>query len=70
MSGTLRVIAGARIYVRPPEAPPLASERDAGDLIGETYGLEADWIAVPVAQLTPDFFRLGAAWPAPSSRSW
>lgn len=43
MSGTLRIIAGARVYVRPPEAPPLTSERDAGDLIGETYGLEADW---------------------------
>jgi hypothetical protein len=36
----------------------LASERDAGDLIGETYGLDAEWVAVPVAQLSPDFFRL------------
>jgi hypothetical protein len=58
MSGTLRIIAGTRIYVRPPDAPPLASERDVGDLIGETYGLEADWVAVPVAQLALDFFRL------------
>jgi hypothetical protein len=58
MSGTLRVIGGTRVHVRPPEASPLASERDARDLIGETYGLEADWVAVSIAQLAPDFFRL------------
>ena len=58
MTDTLRVIAGVRVYVRPPEAPRLASERDADDLIGEAYGVEAEWIAVPVAQLVPKFYRL------------
>ena len=58
MTDTLRVIAGVRVYVRPPEAPHLASDRDAGDLIGEAYGVEAEWIAVPVAQLVPEFYRL------------
>jgi hypothetical protein len=38
--------------------PLLGSEQDALDLIGETYGTEADIIVVPVARLDPQFFEL------------
>ena len=38
--------------------PLLASEQDALDLIGETYGTDADIIVVPLARLDPRFFEL------------
>jgi hypothetical protein len=38
--------------------PLLASEQDALDLIGETYGTDADIIVVPVTRLDPQFFEL------------
>ena len=38
--------------------PLLASEQDALDLIGETYGTDADIIVVPLARLDPEFFAL------------
>ena len=40
------------------EGPMLATEQDALDLIGETYGTEADIIVVPVSRLDPQFFEL------------
>jgi hypothetical protein len=40
------------------EGPALASEADALDLIGQTYGAHIDMIVLPVARLSPDFFRL------------
>jgi hypothetical protein len=58
MSGNVQTIGGIRVYFREPDARPIASERDAADLIGELYGLDAEWIVLPVAQLAPDFFRL------------
>ena len=38
--------------------PSLATEQDALDLIGETYGTEADIIVVPVARFDPQFLEL------------
>lgn len=38
--------------------PSLATEQDALDLIGETYGTEADIIVVPVARFDPQFLQL------------
>ena len=40
------------------DGPLLASEADALDLIGQTYGEEIDMIAVPVGRLSPEFFTL------------
>jgi hypothetical protein len=40
------------------ELPPRGERLGALDLIGETYGLAIDWVAVPAARLPPDFFRL------------
>lgn len=38
--------------------PSLSSEQDALDLLGETYGLEIDMIAVPAERFAPGFFDL------------
>lgn len=43
----------------PETGPLIASERDATDIIGETFGTGTDLVAIPVARLSPDFFRLG-----------
>jgi hypothetical protein len=37
---------------------PIASEADVLDIIGELYGTGADTVVIPVARLSPDFFRL------------
>lgn len=46
------------VFAVPGEGPPLLSEQDAVDLIGESYGSGADTIVIPVARLHPDFLRL------------
>ena len=38
--------------------PLLATEQDAVDLIGETYGTDTDIIVVPLARLDPQFLEL------------
>jgi len=53
-------LGGVRVLVLDPNGPSLASERDATDLIGDAIGAEARWAAVPVAQLSDDFLRLGS----------
>jgi hypothetical protein len=40
------------------QGPALSSEQDALDLLGETYGLEIDVIAVPAERFAPGFFDL------------
>lgn len=40
------------------DGPPIAKELDANDIIGATYGLEVDLIAVPAENLVDDFFWL------------
>ncbi|SMQ59834.1 protein of unknown function [Devosia lucknowensis] len=40
------------------EGPALASEQDALDLIGATYGTGADMIAVSATRFAPGFFDL------------
>ena len=41
-----------------PDGPPIGDEQAAVDLIGSLWGQDVAWIAVPVARLTEDFFRL------------
>ncbi|MGA0602340.1 DUF4180 domain-containing protein [Caulobacter sp. KR2-114] len=52
-----RVLLAAGLDVSAPGAP-VASERDATDLVGEALGAGADTIAVPVGRLSPAFFDL------------
>jgi len=39
--------------------PQIASEADVLDIIGQLYGTGHDTVVIPVARLSPDFFRLG-----------
>lgn len=38
--------------------PALGSERDALDVVGDAFGMEADLVVIPVQRLDPDFFDL------------
>ncbi len=40
------------------DGEPIAREMDANDIIGSTYGLEVDVIAVPAEKFSDDFFWL------------
>lgn len=42
------------------DGPVLASERDAIDVIGDTYGQEVDMVVFPAETLTDDFFWLSS----------
>lgn len=50
-------LGGHRALIISDEGPLVASERDALDLIGESFGL-ADLIVIPVGRLAPTFFDL------------
>lgn len=44
----------------PPDGALLADEASALDLIGDAFGAEAEVVSVPVARLSPEFFRLAS----------
>lgn len=48
----------AEIFHVDAEGAALGSERDATDLVGAAYPLGAEWVAIPLSRLTPDFFDL------------
>jgi len=52
----IETIKGVRVAFY--DGPQIARELDANDIIGATYGLEVDLIAVPVEKLVDDFFWL------------
>ena len=47
-------------YLVPIDGPPIATEDDGRDLIGETFGTGADLVVIPAARLSPEFFRLSS----------
>lgn len=51
-------IAKDNIAIVLPDGPLLAGDEGALSVMGEVYGQDADWIAVPVARLADDFFDL------------
>ena len=51
-------VAGVRVLIVDAGGPPIASERDGADLIGDAIGEGADWLAIPVARLSDDFLKL------------
>lgn len=53
---SVREIAGVGVFVCDADGPPIATERDAVDLVGAAFG--TDVIAIPRTRLTADFFRL------------
>lgn len=58
MTHGVEAIGDLRVMVLDPDGPAIASERDGLDLIGDTYGQEIDWLAIPLARLSPDFLKL------------
>lgn len=54
----VRQLAGRDVLVCDAAGPKLDSEAAAVDLIGSTWGLDVDWIAVPVERLPPEFLVL------------
>lgn len=58
MSDELKMLAGRPVFVCAPGGPVIAAEADAVDLMGALWGIEADWVALPVSRLSPDFLRL------------
>jgi len=55
---TARDIGGVRVLVLDLVGPIVATERDGTDLIGDAMGDGADWLAIPVERLSPDFLKL------------
>lgn len=51
-------INGSVLLELPEEGPLLGTETDALDILGQTYGTEANIIVIPAARLLPDFLRL------------
>jgi len=54
----VEAIGGQTVLVLDADGPPVATERDGTDLIGDAMGEGAAWIAIPVARLSPDFLKL------------
>lgn len=52
----IETIKGKRVAFH--DGPTITKEADANDIIGATYGLEVDVIAVPAQRLDDDFFWL------------
>jgi hypothetical protein len=51
---------GAPVWHEPAEGPELATEQDALDLIGATFGLGAEVLVVPVERFPARFFDMHA----------
>ena len=60
MTGQTSEIGGLRAYAWPSEGPPLATSREASDLVGEAFSASAELVIVPVERLGADFLRLSS----------
>ncbi|AUG81362.1 alpha/beta hydrolase [Kitasatospora sp. MMS16-BH015] len=58
MPDHLRHLADTPVLACAPDGPPIADERAATDLLGDAMGLGAEWVALPVERLPPEFFQL------------
>ena len=58
MTDEVIILGGRRVFSCAPDGPRLNGEADALDLLGSLWGLEVDWLAVPVDRLGPDFLNL------------
>jgi hypothetical protein len=55
---SIELIERLKLYFAAGEGSSLATEQDALDLLGETYGQEIDMIVVPVQRFPSSFFDL------------
>jgi hypothetical protein len=58
VTGAIRNLAGQPVYWCSATRNPIAGESDALDLVGEVFGQEAGWVAIPIDRLASDFFQL------------
>ncbi len=58
MSGSVHDLAGTRVFLLDAEGPVIVRELQASDLIGDVYGSNARFIAIPLSRLSDDFLRL------------
>lgn len=49
---------GVRVLHLPADGPTISTSDDAADLVGDAWANRATLVAVPVARLDPEFFRL------------
>lgn len=47
-----------RVLALAADGPPIGSEADALDVLGDAFGRDARLVVVPVDRLSPEFFRL------------
>jgi hypothetical protein len=47
-----------QVLTLPDEGPLIATDRDATDIIGEAFSVEANLVVIPVSRLSPEFFQL------------
>jgi hypothetical protein len=57
VSDQLQSIGGVEVLVGAADGPPVGATTVL-DLVGDALGRAAEWIALPVARLDPDFFSL------------
>lgn len=57
VSDQLQSIGGVEVLVGTADGPPVGATTVL-DLVGDALGQRAEWIALPVARLDPDFFSL------------
>lgn len=56
----IETINGQRVLLWDREGAPLASSRDASDLVGEAFSTEAKVVVIPVERLSPEFLKLSS----------
>lgn len=54
---TIEQIGAFRVQFLPADGPQIS---DAGDIIGDAWAADAQFIVVPVQRLDPEFFRLAS----------
>lgn len=54
----IEVIAGHRVLFWDLDGAPLASSREASDLVGDAFSAEAKLVVIPAGRLSPDFLKL------------
>src|SRR5215469_18813110 len=58
LSASVKEIGGVRVLAYASVGTPIATERDASDLVGLSYSEGARLICIPVERMSEDFFRL------------
>ena len=58
MTDQVHEIQGQRVLVCASQGGPVRTDRDASDLVQLGFDYQANWLAVPVERLGPDFFNL------------